>query len=128
MIDEPGFDLNAASLRADDADLPAFVEVLAVKLEGALPTLCRVRRRRRGLLSSATRVDRIEVELGSRRFLLCWQRHRLVTEIDSAVHDMRRTRSEVPLGEWLTALQAELRARALSSAEARTALERLLET
>ena len=31
------FEMVAASLRADAGDLPAYVEALAVKLEGALP-------------------------------------------------------------------------------------------
>ena len=31
------FETVAASLRADAADLPSFIEALAVKLEGALP-------------------------------------------------------------------------------------------
>ena len=36
-MEDPGFELVAASLRADATDLAAFVEALAVKLEGALP-------------------------------------------------------------------------------------------
>jgi len=36
-MEEGSFDMVAAGLRADAADLDAFVEALAVKLEGALP-------------------------------------------------------------------------------------------
>ena len=41
-MEDPGFELVAASLRADATDLAAFVEALAVKLEGALPGSVRV--------------------------------------------------------------------------------------
>jgi len=34
------FEMVAASLRADSADLRTFVEALAAKLEGALPGRC----------------------------------------------------------------------------------------
>ena len=43
-MDDPGFDLVAASLRADTTDLNAFVQALAVKLEGALPDSVKARR------------------------------------------------------------------------------------
>ena len=120
------FDLIAASLRADRADVARFVDVLAARLEGALPSFCHVKRRRRGVLSRETHVERVVVELGRRRFLLHWRRRHLVAEVESTVHDMRRTREEIALEDWLTALQAALREQASSSAEARLALERLL--
>ena len=49
-MEDPGFELVAASLRADATDLAAFVEALAVKLEGALPGSVRVERRGTDLL------------------------------------------------------------------------------
>ena len=123
----PGFDLLAASLRADRRDVRGLVEVLAARLQGALPGLCEVERRRRRLRGGHARVERVAVRLGSRRFLLHWRRRELVAEVESTVHDMRRARREVALDEWLASLEAELREQAASSAEARTALERLLE-
>ena len=120
------FDLHAASLRADGADLAGWVEILAAKLEGALPSHCEVKRRRRGLVSGEKRVERVVVTLGARLFVL--QRHggEYTAGIESAVHDMRRRFDAVPLETWVTALEADLRERATSSAEARAALERLL--
>jgi hypothetical protein len=123
-----GFDLTAAGLRADGADVAGLVEVLASRLEGALPSLCVVERRRRGVLSRHTEVAHVAVQLGHRRFLLHWDRRELVAEVESTVHDMRRTTDEVPLGVWLAALDAELREHAASNAEARVALERLLDS
>jgi hypothetical protein len=124
--DDAGFDLTAASLRADGADLAGFVEALAVRLEGALPELCEVTRRRKALRPRSLRVERIRVQLGKRAFLLHRRQGELVTEVHSAVHDKRRAVEEVALDQWLEALQQELRVRARSSAAARAALERLL--
>lgn len=125
--DDPGFDLLAASLRADRSDMAAFVEALAVRLQDALPSHCHIERRRRGVFARGTRVERVVVELGKRRFVLHWRRHALVAEVESIVHDMRRTREQVALEAWLAALQTQLHQQASSSAEARVALERLLD-
>jgi hypothetical protein len=62
-------DVLAASLRADAADLDEFAELLAVKLERALPGRTRVERRRAGL-RGPRRVRRIEVALPSERLEL----------------------------------------------------------
>ena len=116
------FHLTAASLHLDRADLDSLVEVLAARLQGALPGRCEVKRRRLG-----KRVERVAVELGPRRFVLERRRHELAATVEWAVHDMRRRREELPLDAWLAALEAELRREADSSAAAREALERLLE-
>jgi len=55
-------DLLAASLRADARDLADFAELLAGKLESALPSHTRVERRRAGLLGPR-RVARILVSM-----------------------------------------------------------------
>jgi len=116
--DDHGFDLLAASLRADHRDVRGFLDALATKLEGALPGYCEVDRGWRGV--------RVTVRLGNRRFLLHRRRREVVAEVEATIHDMRRTREEVTLDRWLGELEAELRAEARSSAEAREALERLL--
>jgi hypothetical protein len=61
MDDEPTFDLDAAGLRADGADLLIGIEVLARKLEEALPQATHVRRRARRLLSKDKVVEHVEV-------------------------------------------------------------------
>jgi hypothetical protein len=60
------FDLAAAGLRIDGADLATSVKVLAAKLEQALPGVTRVERRGGGLLGRGEKqVRRVQVELGS---------------------------------------------------------------
>jgi exonuclease VII large subunit len=129
MHEEPalGFDLAAASVRADSAELAGALEAFAKKLEGALPGACRVKRRRESLLSRRTRVETIALDLGESQFSLQVRGHQLTAERTDHVHDMRKRTERLSLHDWLAALESELRRRATSGAEARAALDRLLE-
>ena len=112
-MDDPGsFDLDAAGLRADGSDVAAQVEVLAGKLQDALPAATSVQRRSKGLLSREKVVEAIDVRMGCARAL--------------EVRGVVIRREELGLQDWLDALTAELREAAASSAEARSALDRLL--
>jgi hypothetical protein len=126
-MDEPGFDLVAASLRADTTDLAAFVEALAVKLEGALPDAVRVERRRDGFLSGTRRVQRISVSMDAARYDLERDGGGLRTSRCSEVRGIVIKSEELGLDEWIDALSRELADRARESERARVALQRLLE-
>jgi hypothetical protein len=126
-MDEPGFDLVAASLRADTTDLAAFVEALAVKLEGALPDAVRVERRRDGFLSGTKRVQRISVSMDAARYDLERDGGVLRTSRCSEVRGIVIKSEELGLDEWIDALSRELADRARESERARIALQRLLE-
>ena len=65
--DPQGFELVAASIRADSADLPAFLEVLAVKLADALPGMVVVKRGG-GVFSRNRPVSQIDVALDDHRY------------------------------------------------------------
>ena len=67
--DDGGFELLSASLRASSGDLKTFVEVLAGKLEQALPGRVVVERRPVRRFSKEKRVARIEVALGDNRYV-----------------------------------------------------------
>jgi hypothetical protein len=69
-VESEDFEALAASLRADAADLPTFVEALAVKLEGALPGRCEVERRAKKLFSHDRVVRNLAVSLGDWRYRL----------------------------------------------------------
>ena len=117
------FDLDAAGLRADGADLAAYVEVLARKLEDALPRQTEVRRRSKGLLSREKVVDTIEVKLGEFRYTLARDgRAARAKEVRGVVIK----REDLELEAWVGGLAGELRELAAGSAEARAALERLV--
>src|SRR3954469_20242785 len=121
-------DLVAAALRADLADSRVFREALAVRLEGALPGLARVERRRAGLLSRERRVQRIEVTLGDERFAVAGAGHGLEGERVHVVRGIALSREPVPLDAWIEQLAGALAGRAGALAKDQAALQRLLES
>jgi hypothetical protein len=128
MAEEPesaDIDLIAASLRADQSDLDAFVESLAVKLEEAIPKRVRVDRRRSGLRGPKL-VRQIEVDLGDQRLEL---------RFDSGAVAARRAKlsggivlksEQLDIDAWLAALGGALADEAKRSEITRQALQRLL--
>jgi hypothetical protein len=120
------FDLSAAGLRADGSDLRISVEVLASKLESSLPGQTRVERRGGGLLGRGEkRVRAVRVSLGDTSYELMVG-ERVEGFRKREVGGIAIKRETLGAGEWVTALAADLREEAERSAEARTALERLM--
>jgi hypothetical protein len=126
-MDDPGFDLVAASLRADTTDLNAFVEALAVKLEGALPDSVRVDRKGGGLLSRQKRVRRISVGMDEARYDLERVGESIQTSRCNEVRGIVIKSERLGLDEWIDALSRELASRAQQSERSMLALQRLLE-
>ena len=127
MVDaEESFDLDAAGLRADDLDASTSLEVLATKLEQALPTHTRVERRGRGLLGREKRVEWIEVRFGGCVLTLRRADGRIECWREREVGGISIKREPLGADAWVTALGQELREASGRSAEARDALARLL--
>ena len=127
-MEDPDFDLVAASLRADTTDLAAFVEALAVKLEGALPESVKVDRSGGGLLSrGAKRVRRISIGMDDARYDLERAGDSIQTSRCSEVRGIVIKSERLGLDEWIDALSLELTERAQQSERSRLALQRLLE-
>jgi hypothetical protein len=120
---EDSFDLDAAGLRADGADLNTYIEVLARKLEDALPAQTEVRRRGKGFLSREKVVETIVVRLGEYRYTL--GRDGQATRAKE-VRGVVIKREDLALEAWVGGLAGELRELAAGNAEARAALERLV--
>jgi hypothetical protein len=126
-MDEPAdLDLVAASLRADAADLDAFVEALAVRLEGALPGQVEVERKG-GLIGGNKRVRRIEVSLGDQRYEADVDRGRVTCRRRSVVRGIALKTQELDLDAWIDALSRDLVDESERSERGRQALARLLE-
>ncbi len=125
-MDDPGFDLVAASLRADTTDLNAFVEALAVKLEGALPDSVRVDRKGGGLLSREKRVRRISVGMDEARYDLERVGESIEASRCNEVRGIVIKSERLGLDEWIDALSRELMNRAQQSERSMLALQRLL--
>src|SRR5258706_6652894 len=68
-------EMFAASLRADNTDVKAFLEALAVKLEGALPGLTTITRQG-GMFAREHPVKEISVSLGEYQYRIGRDRHR----------------------------------------------------
>lgn len=127
MSAEDDFDLSAAGLRSDGSDLRISVEVLASKLESSLPAQTRVERRGRGLLGRGEkRVRRLQVSLGDTSYELTVAADRVAGTRERQVGGIAIKREPMGPGQWVSALAADLRHEAERSAEARTALERLM--
>jgi hypothetical protein len=124
--DEGGFELLAASLRSSSGDLKTFVEVLADKLEQALPGRVTVERRAVRRFSKEKRVARIELALGDSRYIAVAQGGALETRCAKAVRGVVLKTEALPLDAWLESLARELATEAEASEQSRLALEQLL--
>jgi hypothetical protein len=124
--DDNDFELVAASLRAETADLATFVEALAVKLQGALKGRTKVIRRRISLLSSKKRVHSIKVDFGDSQYLLDYDGNEVETRVAKAVRGINLKTELLALEQWIESLARAIAAEANDSAQGRQALERML--
>jgi hypothetical protein len=120
------FDLDASTLRADGADLAVYLEVLARKLEAALPAETEVQRRAKGLLAREKVVAAIQVRLGDHRYALRREARAVTASREQEVRGVVIKRQPLELDAWVDALTAHLRELAAESSAARAALERLV--
>lgn len=123
---EGGFELLAASLRASSSDLETLVEVLADKLDRALPGRVAVERRPVRHFSKERRVARVELALGDNRYSAVAQGGALETRCAKAVRGVVLKSETLPLDAWLAALVRDLAGEAEASEQSRLALEQLL--
>jgi hypothetical protein len=124
----PGFDLVAARLRADSADLSAFVEGLAAKLEEAVPGCVRVQRVRSGGFRGPKLVRLVSVDLGGSRLELSREpgSDRVQTRRARISGGITLSSEALPIEQWIEELSEGLAREAEHSGQARQALERLL--
>jgi hypothetical protein len=121
------FEMLAATLRADSADLPTFIEALAVKLEGALPGNCAVDRHAKKLFSHDKVVRSMVVLVGDWRYSLESDgAGHVATARAKAVRGIVLKTERLPLADWIAGLARDLSAEAATSEQTRIALERLL--
>jgi hypothetical protein len=126
---EDGFELDmlAASLRADTTNLHTFMEVIATKLEDAVPAAVSVVRVRQGF-RGPKQVKEIAVEADGQRLEL----RRNGTAIDAMRSKLSGgivlKRERIDIDDWLGGLIQVLGNEARRSLQTRQALERLLDT
>lgn len=124
---DQSFDLAMAGLRADGGELRISVEVLAAKLEQALPGSARVERSGGGLFGRGERrVRQVRVDLGEARYELLIEGAQVRGSRERVSGGISIKREQLNPDAWLAALSEDLQAQAQRSAEARMALEGLL--
>ncbi|PZR98047.1 MAG: hypothetical protein DLM70_18300 [Chloroflexi bacterium] len=125
-VDDSDFELVASSLRADVGDLKVFMEALAAKLEGALPSQAIVERKSTGLLSKHKRVAHIAVDVASMRYEIRYDGTRVDPSRSTKVRGIVLKTEPMPLDRWIDELSQSLADEAQQSEQARLALQRLL--
>ena len=104
------FDLDAAFLRRSEGDLRAFMEALAVRLEGAAPGRIRVDRRKDGLLSKTSHVAKIAFQGERGLYELDNDRGRVGAKRAKLVRGVVISSAVISVEEWLTEVKAEVKA------------------
>jgi hypothetical protein len=111
MSDGPDeFDLDAAGLRRSQGDLRAFLEALAVRMEGALPGRVTVERRRDGLLSKTSHVTKITIEGDKAIYQISADKGGVVATRSKLVRGVAISSTTLPTPEWLIEVRTEVRA------------------
>ena len=118
-------DLLAASLRADGSEIGSFVEVIAVKLEEAVPGLVKVQRRRDGMFGPKRAVA-VALDAGDQRLELRRSGAGVQARSSRLSGGIVLKSEIVDTDVWLVALGTALAAEARRSQTTRQALERLL--
>lgn len=127
MSTEDVFDLSAAGLRSDGTDLHMSLQVLAVKLEGALPAQTRVERSGGGLFGRGEKqVRSVQVTLGECSYALGMAEGRLLGSRERRVGGISIKRETLAPAEWVSALTDDLRRESEQSEAAGRALRELL--
>ncbi len=120
------FDLSAAWARRTKADLPAFLEALAVRLEAALPEAVDVVRRRDGLFSRSSHVTQIAVRLDAGVLALAMDHGRLRATRTKVVRGVAIGSTEIGIPTWLEEVLQSTRTRGEDAERAHGALHDFL--
>jgi hypothetical protein len=120
-----GFEVLASSLRADAGDGKTFLEALATKLGGALPTRTQVQRESH-LFSSQKPVKLISLEIGEFRYQIGHQHGTLAAQRTRVVRGIALKTEALSVDQWLDELTQALLQLAQQSAQDRAALQRML--
>ncbi len=118
----PDFDLIAASIRSDAGDLRTFLNVVAVKLEGALPGHVTVERQG-GLFTKDHPVRLVRVAFGDHRYEMEW----VNGEVEARLATGGSPAARLPLERCLELLSEDLVGEARSGTHAKAAMDSLLE-
>lgn len=120
------FDLDAAVLRRSQTDLQAFMEALAVRLEGALPGRVKVERRRDGLFAKTSHAAKIAFHSDKAVYELSFGKAGLAASRTKLVRDVAISSTTIDPAQWLTEVRQEVSALADKAGAAGDALHDFL--
>lgn len=106
------FDLDAAWLRRSETDLRAFMEALAVRLEGALPGRVTVDRQKDGVFAKTSHVRRIAVHGERAAYELALGHGQVAASRAKIVRGVVISSSAIKLSDWLTEVREEVKSMA----------------
>lgn len=119
-------ELYAASLRSDYSDAGAFLEALAAKFEGALPTHTKVTRRS-SLFSRERPIQQIAVTLGEFQYRIGKERSGpLLAQRSHFVRGIVLSSEQIPVEQWIEEVAEALAQLAAHNQQAHMALSRFL--
>jgi signal transduction histidine kinase len=119
-------ELYAASLRSDYSDASAFLEALAAKFEGALPTHTKVTRRS-SLFSRERPIQQIAVTLGEFQYRIGRDRSGpLLAQRSHFVRGIVLSSEQIPVEQWIEEVAEALAQLAAHNQQAHMALSRFL--
>ncbi|MGC9127313.1 MAG: hypothetical protein ACP5GA_01110 [Acidithiobacillus sp.] len=99
-----GYEESAAWLRRAQTDLQAFVEALAERLEGDMPGLVEVERKREGLFSGKRQVVEMRIHVDGYDYILSREGARVLTRRSQVVRGVVLRHEDLPLQDWLQGL------------------------
>jgi len=120
------FDVYSAWMRRSSGDMQAFLEALAVRLEQSLPGMTQVQRKRDGLFAKTQHVVSITLQLGTFQFLLVKEAAGVRTSRTKVVRGITLKSEEIPLADWLSAVDAELKNVATAADQSHSVLREFL--
>lgn len=128
--DDLSFDLVAAALRADSADVAVYARVLTDSLGDVLPPgvveIDRERSMSDRMRGRPGEVAKITVRLGEQVLTLAQRRGQLAAEVCKEVRGVVLSRRPVPVAEWAAELTRAMLAYADQNAQAAQVLRRLV--
>lgn len=102
------FDQSTAWIRRAQMDMKAFVEGLAARLEGDVPGLVEVERKRDGLFSKSSHVRTVTVHTDNNDYLLRRDGVHISTIRTKTVRGVALKHEDLPLAAWLQSLVKDL--------------------
>jgi hypothetical protein len=102
------FDQNTAWIRRAQADMTAFLEGLATRLEGDMPGLVEVERKADGLFAKNSHIEAITIHTGNNDYFLKRDGAHISTVRAKTVRGIVLKHEDLSLSVWLESLVSDL--------------------